>query len=185
MLDYINPFSENFILKGVLEALQVLNPLSEDFILKGVIEFLGNIISYLNPFHENFFGRKLVELFGDLLTKLFVPNEQKIFDLQNVFTEKLAFVESIKTAVNSMKNMFENLTSLPKFTMNIDCPPYYSGELTIIDLAWYAPYKPYGDLVITGFAYFFFIWRLWCSVPNILHGSGKAVDIISGVGVKK
>lgn len=162
------------MLKGVIEY---INPFSDKFLLKGVLEFLGNIISYINPFSDNFLGKKIIELLGDLLTKLFVPSEEKILALQNVFSEKLSFIDSIKIAINSIKNMYENVNALPKFTIDINSK-FYTGELTIIDLSWYAQYKTYGDLVITGFAYLFFIWRLWCRLPSILHGVGSVGEDI-------
>ena len=33
-----------------------------------------------------------------------------------------------------------------------------------------------GDLVLTGFIYLFFLWRLFISIPNIIHGLGGAVQ---------
>lgn len=173
MLNFLNPFSESFILKGVLEALQVINPLSESFIFRDFFKNIGDMLSYINPFSENFFGWKIIELLGDLLKALFVPSEEKILALRNVFTDKLSFIDSIKLAVNSIKNMYENVSALPSYSININSR-FYSGELTIIDLAWYAPYKSYGDLVITGFTYILFIWRLWCRLPSILHGLGSS-----------
>ena len=58
ILDYINPFSENFILKSVLE-------------------FLDNILSYINPFSENFIGYKIVDLFKNLFSTLFIMTEEQ------------------------------------------------------------------------------------------------------------
>lgn len=52
---------------------------------------------------------------------------------------------------------------------------YFEGELTYIDMSWYKPFKPYGDLVITGFVYLFFLWRLFVHLPGIIHGSSGSV----------
>lgn len=178
----MNPFSENFLLKGVLEflsnILSYINPFSDNFLLKGVLEFLGNILSYINPFSENFLGRKIIELLGDLLKSLFIPKEESFTKFQDIFNEKLGFVDSIKSGVNSLKDMFNNVEELPSLTMNIDSK-YYKGEITIIDLAWYSQYKTYGDLVITGFCYIFFIWRIWVHLPNILQGTSGVSDIVA------
>lgn len=86
ILNYINPFSEDFLLKDVLDflgnILSYINPFSENFILKDVIDFLGNILSYINPFSENFFGYTLIDLFGNLLNSLFVmtPEQEQAYE---------------------------------------------------------------------------------------------------------
>lgn len=80
ILDYLNPFSENFIL------LKLWN-------------FLIDIISYINPFSDNFLGKKIVELFSDLLKFLFVPENNPFEDLKTKFDEKFAFVGQLKELV--------------------------------------------------------------------------------------
>lgn len=81
MASFLNPFSEKFILKSIIDGLvnilDYINPFSENFILKGVLDFLGNIISYINPFSENFFGHKIIEMFQNLFTFLFVMTEEQ------------------------------------------------------------------------------------------------------------
>ena len=74
-----------------------------------------------------------------------------------------------------MKDLISNVGAAPKLTININYNKYGVKELTIIDLEWYKPYKTYGDLILTGFIYAFFLWRLFITVPNILYGVGGAV----------
>lgn len=175
ILSYLNPLSENFILKGVLEflgnILDYLNPLSENFILKIIIEFLIDILDYLNPFSENFFGLKLMDLLGDLLKFLFIPSEERLTAITNTVSSKFDFIETIKEAINSVQNILNNLGNAPKLTVNVDSK-YYEGELTYIDMSWYEPFRPYGDIVITGFVYLFFLWRLFVHAPDIINGTG-------------
>lgn len=173
VLDYLNPTSKNFILSKVIDF---LNPASENFILKSVGNFLsdifnkiGDILSYINPLSDNFFGKKLIELFGELLQKLFIPKEESFTNFQNVFKEKLGFIDSINYSINSIKDMLNNIDSVPKMTIDINSK-YYKGELTVIDLSWYSQYKTYGDIVITGFVYVFFFLRLWNHTSEILNG---------------
>lgn len=157
--------------------LDYLNPMSENFILKGVFNFLGSILSYINPFSENFFAYKLLELLGELLKKLFIPSEQRLTAISNTVTSKFSFIDSIKEGVNAIQNMFNNLGTSPVLESSNIGSKYYNGKLTIIDMSWYKPFKPYGDVVITGFAYILFIWRLFVSVPNIINGSGvQSID---------
>lgn len=180
MLNALNPFSDDFILKGVLDflgnILSYLNPFSENFLLKGVINFLGNILSYLNPFDsEHFFGYKIMELLGDLFNVLFVPKEESFMRISNVFQERFSFIDSIKIGINAIKNMFENVNLAPKYTLNVDSV-YYKGELTIIDLQWYSQYRAYGDVVITAFVYLFFLWRLFCNIPSLFNGASSFTE---------
>lgn len=139
-------------------------------------------MSYVNPFHENFLGKRIIELLGDLLKNLFIPKEESFLKFQNVFKEKLGFIDSIKYSINSIKEMLNNIESVPKMTLNVNSK-YYKGELTIVDLGWYSQYKTYGDLVITGFIYVFFFLRLWNHISNILNGTssfvGSASDVIT------
>ena len=174
MFDYLNPFSDNFILKGVLDFLgsifNYLNPFSEDFILKGVLDFLGNILSYLNPFDENFLGYKLIELLGDLLEWLFVPSGDILGGLQQSISNKFGFVNSIKLGIDALENNLNNdVSGTSSFTVDIDSK-YFEGEVELFNLEWYKPFKPYGDLVFTGFAYILFLWRVFKALPSIIGG---------------
>ncbi len=157
--------------------LNFLNPFSKEFILKDVLNFFADIISYINPFSENFFGYKLIEFLGDLLKKLFVPSEERINAINNTISSKFNFVESIKIAINSLKDLITGVGGAPKITLNLGATQYTeSGNYTILDLSFYAPFKNFGDVVLTGIIYAFFIWRLFISAPNIIRGVGGAVQ---------
>ena len=62
---------------------------------------------------------------------------------------------------------------------------YYTGSIPIIDLSWYTPFKPYGDVIITAFTYLFFIWRVFIHTPNIIHGLGGEASGVSANIVKR
>lgn len=183
IVNYLNPFSDNFILKSVVEFLgsiiNYLNPFSDNFILKSVLEFLGNILSYINPFNDNFFGYKLIELFKNLFVEIFVPSEDSIQGLIDVVKSKFSFVDSIKIAVNSIKDMLSGVNGSPKLTFNVDSS-YYTGNVTILDMSWYSKFKPYGDLVFTGFAYLLFVYRIYFKLPSIISGSSSVSGIFKG-----
>lgn len=138
--------------------------------MKGVLEKLGSLLDYLNPFSDNFLGKKIIELLGDLLKALFIPSEERLSAITNTVSDKFSFINSIKEAINSLSNMLTNLEISPSLTTNVNSK-YYSGALKIIDLSWYSPFKSYGDLVISGFIYLIFIWKLFVHAPNIINGS--------------
>lgn len=182
MLSYINPFSDNFIFKDFFSNFfSWFNPLSDNFILKKLWEFLSSIISYINPFDDNFLGKKIIELLGDLLKSLFVPSEERITGLQNAVTSKFDFVESIKISINSFKDIINNLGNAPVLHLDLESTKY-TGKMTVnvIDLNWYKPYKKYGDVVITGLFYSFYLWRLYNRISDIIRGVGSGTsDLIN------
>lgn len=173
-MKYLNPFDENFILKTLLDY---INPFSENFILKDVVNFLGNILSYINPFSENFFGYKLVDLFGDLLKNLFIPKEESFIELKEVFSEKFAFIDSIKIGIDGLIDVINNVGEAPSLSVDVAATKYTEAQkLKIIDMSWYKPYKSYGDVVLTVLIYVFFLWRLYIKLPNIISGVGGVVE---------
>ena len=83
----INPIKQIFeflgkVLTGIpnffATILDYLNPFSDNFILSKVIDFLGKLVSFINPFSDNFFGIKLIELLKNLLQTLFIPEERLV-----------------------------------------------------------------------------------------------------------
>lgn len=144
--------------------------------LSGVIDFLSDLVSYINPFSENFFVYKLIELLGDLLQFLFVPSEDSINSLVNSVKSKFGFIDTISTTVSSIQDMFSNNENLPKMTLTLPENKWVNGQIVVIDLSWYAPYKHYGDTIISAFIYIFFIWRIYINLSNIISGTGGAVN---------
>lgn len=144
---------------------------------------LSNWLSYINPSSENFLGKKIIELLSDLFNYLFIPTEDNVTELQETVNSKFGFIDSIELAINDIKDMLENIENgTSEFTIDIDSE-YYEGEVVVFDLSWYSQFKPYGDLVFTGFAYVFFIIRLWKAIPGIINGVSSGTDTIVG-GVK-
>lgn len=182
MLSYINPFSDNFFLKGLLN---ILNPFSDDFFLKKLFNwinpfsddfFLKDLFSWINPFSDNFIGKKIVELIGDLLKFLFVPSEDSINNLVNSVKSHFGFIDTINNTSSMIKDMFNDSSKLPKVTLTLKDNEWYNGEITVIDLSWYAPYKEYGDMIISAFIYVFFFWRIFVNLPSIISGAGGAFN---------
>ena len=180
LLNWLNPFSDDFILKnvdlslgnlltGLSNILGFINPFSDNFILKGVLGFLSDLISFVNPFSDNFIGKKIVELFQDLFVFLFVPSQE---DMQNIFApvrSKFAFVEKFNNLSDQIQTMLETGEGSPTFELNINSK-YISGDVKILDFSFFAPYKPYSDLVITAFAYLLFAYRTIKNLPETISG---------------
>ena len=153
-----------------------LNPFSENFILTKIINGIASILEYLNPFSEKFFGNKIVELLKDALNFLFVPSEERLNAIPNTVKSKFAFIDDIKTAVNSISDLLNSTGNPPVITVNVGSTKYTdAANIKVVDMSWYAPYKPYGDLVATGFAYVFFIWYIFINLPGIIMGSSGTI----------
>lgn len=82
--------------------------------------------------------------------------------------------------------MLNNVVNAPKLSLHLGSTKYTSeGDFVILDLSWYAPFKAYGDLVLTGFIYLFFIWRLFISAPSIIHGVAGSIQPLNDVSSYK
>ena len=130
----------------------------------GVVEFFDN------------FWTAIWDFFCDIFDYLFVPEENSFTGIIDIVKSKFDFIETIKISANSLKDLISNVGTAPKLTININDNEFGIKKLTIIDLEWYKPYKTYGDLILTGFIYAFFLWRLFITIPNILNGTGGAVQ---------
>lgn len=169
LFDWLNPFSENFFLKTLFDW---LNPFSENF-------FLKKLFSWIDPTSDDFIGKKIAELFSDLFKFVFVPSEDAINGLVNSVKSHFGFVDTINETAQMIKNMFDDMENLPKLTITLPENQWYSGDVTVIDLSWYAPYKQYGDTVIAGFIYVFFLWRIFVNLPNIISGGAGSVNEVT------
>lgn len=143
---------------------------------------LGQWLSYLNPSNENFFGIGLISMLSDTLSYLFEPSADITSGLSSVVSSKFGFIDTISNFITQIQDMLENLENgSSELTLDIESE-YFEGEVTVFDLSWYAPFKAYGDMVFTGFAYVLFFFRLWKQIPNILSGISSGVDSISKGG---
>lgn len=104
---------------------------------------------------------------------LFVPQEQSINSLIEVVTSKFRFIDSIKIAISSFQDTISNIGGAPVMHLTLDETKYTEKqEVAVIDMRWYAPFKSYGDVILTGFIYAFFLWRLFIRLPSTIHGIG-------------
>lgn len=110
---------------------------------------------------------------------LFVPSEERITALTNTVSDKFSFIESIKIAVNSLVDVINNVGNAPKLTIDVKESKYTEAQsLTILNLSWYAPFKSYGDLIITGFVYAMYIWHLFIKLPGVISGTSGGIEVI-------
>jgi hypothetical protein len=128
-------------------------------------------------------GNNIVNLGTTILNgikSIFIPKDDFLDDKVTSIRNRFSFVDSIidtaKGIINRINTTKSN--SAPKMTLELDI----RGEkknVTIIDMSWYAKFKPYGDIVIGGMIIVFFVWRMFRNAPNIINGVGTSVNDIS------
>lgn len=135
------------------------------------------MLQYLNPFNEEkFFGYKIVDLFSNLLKALFVPSEERVNSLVDSVKSKFSFIDTVKSSIVDVQSVLEGAEEAPTMTIHVNSTKFTSEQdLKILDLSWYVPFKKYGDIILTGFIYAFFIWRIYISLPSIISGVGGSI----------
>ena len=106
---------------------------------------------------------------------LFIPSQARLNAIHTAVTNKFGFVDTIRNTITSIQGLMNNMESDTRMTYSVQSR-YYTGDIDIVNLSWYTPFKPYGDIVITGFCYLFFIWRLFIHVPNTINGLGGEIN---------
>lgn len=169
MLQWFNPFSDEFFLKGLFtflgNALSYINPFDDNFILKNVLSFLSELLSYINPFSENFFVYKLIELLGDLLEFLFVPEANPFDEISTKFNEKFAFVNQIKDLLNGLLGFNNYGNNAPTFNMT-----WFGVTFAFIDFSMFLDYRLWLHGIILAIAWFIFIFKTYKKLPSIIGG---------------
>ena len=121
-----------------------------------------------------------MELLSDLLKSLFTPSDESIIKLKDTVYSKFGFVDTINAGIKSFKDIINGIGEVPVLSIDLKETKFTDAmTIDVIDLNWYKPYKEYGDLVLTGIFYSFYLWRLYSRLPSIISGTGSgATDII-------
>lgn len=101
----------------------------------------------------------------------------------NTIKNKFSFSNNIINNANEIKDYIVNTQETHKYYLNIN-HKYLNGQVCIIDLSWYEPYKPTVDAFICAFAYLAFIWHMFCNIPSLIRGS-SAGSYISDIQAYK
>lgn len=118
------------------------------------------------------------------LEAAFVPDEDKVYLFVDDFSHKFGFVDDMKKNVENIEKYVFGVTPSPVLKIPImkvkSKYDYGFGDYFIIDISWYEPYRPYGDLIILAFAWLMFIWRVFVSLPGIISGAPGSIWSSSG-----
>lgn len=204
ILNVLNPFSEDFFLKGFFTTLfDYLNPFSDNFILKKIIEGILTLLDYLNPFSENFILKTLFTWLEDFFTSLrdffyhiFVPTDEQWSEIENDYKQMgetvkshIPFIglfsEELKKAQATVEKTDPLVIRIPSFN--------YSGSGGIgvqtgtkeINLTQaYEPYRAYvrGFLLLVVVALAFVYIIKYVLNYGVTSGTQSGVDTGSGKG---
>lgn len=172
-------FSPLFDFLGNL--LDWLNPFSENFILVKLWNFLTDILSYINPFSDNFLGKKIVSLIGDLLISLFVPEN-------NYFTDK---IDGLKASLNdripyqqylddleSLKNV-NSARSSEDISTYVSLNNYAISDKLVINMNKFIDFSIFNKYKST-----WFVWvRVVVYLLLLLYNINEFTKTLRGVGV--
>lgn len=123
------------------------------------------------------------------LTTAFVPDEDKVRGFVGDFHNKFGFVDDMKKNIDNVQRYIFGVAPSPILKiplMKVESKYDYGfGEYLIVDVSWYEPYKPYGDLIILAFAWIMFIWSVFLSLPGIISGApGSFWGNFSSIGTQ-
>ena len=91
----------------------------------------------------------------------------------NKVKDKFSFYNNISSNASQMINEITNVESEPKYYINVNSK-WYTGQICIVDLSWYAPFKELGDNIICIFCYLSFLWHIFIRLPEIIAGAGAS-----------
>lgn len=81
-----------------------------------------------------------------------------------------------------MAEVITDTESAPVFYVTVGENKWFSGDVKVLDLSWYEPYREYGDTVICIFAYLSFLWHIFIRLPDIISGAGASSYLGNQIG---
>lgn len=144
-----------------------------DFLAR-ILEAIGRVVTAILDLPAKIISG-LIQGLKELLIALFVPSDTAIAELKNLADEKLPVVAQLENWNNDLQNIVSNPTKYAsQFTVSVDLSKangkynYGNGNINLLPIDWYLPYKEQGDLIITGIAWLVFLWNLYGRIPAIL-----------------
>ena len=111
----------------------------------------------------------------DGIKAIFVPSEDFLIEKVETIREEFSFVDSVMEIGDAFGVMFNATRSgkVPYIEISmsgVKSKYYYGDTLVVLDMSWYAPYKPYVDVILSAMMWAFFLWRLFVHTPGIISG---------------
>lgn len=116
------------------------------------------------------------------IKNIFVPREDFLTEKVETIKSHFGFYSSIVDTVEVFKDFFSQTFEgePPKITVDLsDSESKYNyGETAyVLDMTWYARFKPYGDKILSAIMLVFFAWRMFKALPSIISGGSTLVNM--------
>lgn len=103
-----------------------------------------------------------------------------VTDFEVEETEDVELVRGISGSTVDPDIVYDPNSGAPKIPVRFSnsSSEYFSNieDAYIIDMSWYAPFKPVGDIIVVAFCWLMFVWRVLHDLPGIINGATGAFD---------
>lgn len=105
-------------------------------------------------------------------------DNQAEFDSALTNLKTNTFIGSIDTIANdTMPELLQHLNGSTStfifYTSGVSTDLYtIPSSKIVLNMSWYAPFKQYGDMIISGFMWLFYLIMMFRHLPDILNGAG-------------
>lgn len=128
----------------------------------------------------------IVDGISSVLTSIFVPSTDFITAKVESLRARFDWIDPfIVFAENISGELFS--TEPPVIYIHLDDAEgnyNYGGTIPFLDMRWYARYKKQGDLILSGFLWALFAWRMYLKLPGIISGASGTIGHISSYSRK-
>lgn len=145
-------------------------------------DWFNSIIEKLSSIWETLksIPQTILDGLRNILTELFVPQEDYISDKVTSLRERFSFADSIMETGRAIGDSLSFGDSEPPviYIHLGDTEGSYNigGTVPFLDMRWYARYKPTGDVLLSSLIWVFFAWRCFVHAPNIISGIAGDVE---------
>jgi uncharacterized membrane protein YgcG len=126
-------------------------------------------------------GKQLIaDVTGDAASAQAVAaGEVSADDLQTVHVASIASVDDDSASSDADIAVTDASYTVPEMLLNFPSVSWHGvnmGNMSAINLSWYAPYKSTVDNLVSGFLWLAFIWLIFKRAPSIIQGAGMAEE---------
>lgn len=154
--------------------------------INAIIEWLTSIGASLSDILEwiKTLPASIAQAISTVITDVFVPSADFISEKVDAITSRFAWIAPLVDIAQGLSVDLSSSTPPVVYVHLEDSESEYikGGTVKFIDMSWYARYKPYGDVILSGFLWALFAWRMYLKIPGIINGVGGSVGHIASSG---
>lgn len=163
-------------------------------LLGGIKDIIGKIRSAVDAIPDSIADviaavKAIPVAIAEAIAAVFIPAEGYVSDKWSVLMDEYPFIEDMTDSFEDLQNFLLNLGETPPIIyINLGATRgsyNMGGVVKLVDLTWYAEFKPTVDLILSAFLYLWFYWRLMLALPGIIQGTSgmwSKADSAAGAG---